>query len=62
MEYLIERSTNINPKDDLEKLLKSKKNLRLIDSSGLNLKKNSMIKSGINSFLIQTKASNETSS
>ena len=29
MEYLIERSTNINPKDDLEKLLKSKKNLRV---------------------------------
>ncbi len=27
MEYLIERATNINPKDDLEKLLKSKKNL-----------------------------------
>ncbi len=29
MEYLIERATNINPKDDLEKLLKSKKNLRV---------------------------------
>ena len=29
MEYLIERSTNINPTDDLEKLLKSKKNLRV---------------------------------
>ncbi len=29
MEYLIERSTNINPKDDLEKLLKNKKNLRV---------------------------------
>ena len=29
MEYLIERATNINPKDDLEKLLKSKKNLRI---------------------------------
>ena len=25
MEYLIERATNINPKDELEKLLKSKK-------------------------------------
>ncbi len=29
MEYLIERATNVNPKDDLEKLLKSKKNLRV---------------------------------
>ena len=29
MEYLIERATNINPKDDLEKLSKSKKNLRV---------------------------------
>ncbi len=29
MDYLIERATNINPKDDLEKLLKSKKNLRV---------------------------------
>ena len=29
MEYLIERATNIIPKDDLEKLLKSKKNLRV---------------------------------
>ena len=29
MEYLIERATNINPKDDLEKLLKSNKNLRV---------------------------------
>jgi len=29
MEYLIERATNINPTDDLEKLLKSKKNLRV---------------------------------
>jgi len=29
MEYLIERATNINPKDDLEKLLKNKKNLRV---------------------------------
>ena len=29
MEYLIERATNINPKDDLEKLLKCKKNLRV---------------------------------
>ena len=29
MKYLIERATNINPKDDLEKLLKSKKNLRV---------------------------------
>ena len=29
MEYLIERATNINPNDDLEKLLKSKKNLRV---------------------------------
>ena len=29
MEYLIERASNINPKDDLEKLLKSKKNLRV---------------------------------
>ena len=29
MEYLIERATNINPKDDLEKLLQSKKNLRV---------------------------------
>ena len=29
MEYLIERATNINPKNDLEKLLKSKKNLRV---------------------------------
>ena len=29
MEYLIDRATNINPKDDLEKLLKSKKNLRV---------------------------------
>ena len=29
MEYLIERATNINQKDDLEKLLKSKKNLRV---------------------------------
>ncbi len=29
MEYLIERATNINPKEDLEKLLKSKKNLRV---------------------------------
>ena len=29
MEYLIERATNINPKDDLEKLLKSKTNLRV---------------------------------
>ena len=29
MEYLIERATNINPKDDLEKLLKSKKHLRV---------------------------------
>ena len=29
MEYLIERATNINPKVDLEKLLKSKKNLRV---------------------------------
>lgn len=29
MEYLIERATNINPKDDLENLLKSKKNLRV---------------------------------
>jgi len=29
MEYLIERATNINPRDDLEKLLKSKKNLRV---------------------------------
>ena len=29
MEYLIERATNINPKDDLEKILKSKKNLRV---------------------------------
>ncbi len=29
MEYLIGRATNINPKDDLEKLLKSKKNLRV---------------------------------
>ena len=29
MEYLIERATNINPSDDLEKLLKSKKNLRV---------------------------------
>ena len=29
MEYLIKRATNINPKDDLEKLLKSKKNLRV---------------------------------
>ena len=29
MEYLIERATNINPKDDLEKLLNSKKNLRV---------------------------------
>ena len=29
IEYLIERATNINPKDDLEKLLKSKKNLRV---------------------------------
>ena len=29
MEYLIERATNINPKDDLEKLLKTKKNLRV---------------------------------
>ena len=29
MEYLTERATNINPKDDLEKLLKSKKNLRV---------------------------------
>ena len=29
MEYLIERATNIIPKDDLKKLLKSKKNLRV---------------------------------
>ena len=29
MEYLIERATNINPTDDLEKILKSKKNLRV---------------------------------
>ena len=29
MEYLIERATNINPKDDLEQLLKNKKNLRV---------------------------------
>ena len=29
MEYLIERATNINPMDDLEKLLKTKKNLRI---------------------------------
>ena len=29
MEYLIERASNINPKDDLEMLLKSKKNLRV---------------------------------
>ena len=29
MEYLIERASSINPKDDLEKLLKSKKNLRV---------------------------------
>ena len=29
MEYLIERATNINPKEELEKLLKSKKNLRV---------------------------------
>ena len=29
MEYLIERATNINPKDDLEKHLKNKKNLRV---------------------------------
>ena len=29
MEYLIERATNINPMDDLEKLLKTQKNLRV---------------------------------
>ena len=29
MEYLIERATNINPMDDLEKLLKTQKNLRI---------------------------------
>ena len=29
MEYLIERATNINPVDDLEKLLKTQKNLRV---------------------------------
>ena len=29
MKYLIERATNINPKDDLEKLIKTKKNLRV---------------------------------
>ena len=29
MEYLIERATNINPMDDFEKLLKTKKNLRI---------------------------------
>ena len=29
MEYLIERATNVNPMDDLEKLLKTQKNLRI---------------------------------
>jgi len=37
------------------KFFKNKKNLRLIDSSKMKLKKNSVIKSGINSFLIQSK-------
>ena len=37
------------------KFFKNKKNLRLIDSSEMKLKKNSVIKSGINSFLIQSK-------